>query len=129
VRGIFKLDANERRTEPALLSRDGALFRDARHAFELDIDPLVLPPVVEEPLQDGAIIAPRLQRQFRDFRQLAIVMGQLALAPVMHHEQQICAMLRGRQMTGVAEIVPDIKRHPRSLHPARPSVHADWAAK
>jgi hypothetical protein len=38
----------------------------------------------------------------------------------MHHEQQIGAMLRRGQVTGIAKVIADIKRHPRSLHPARP---------
>ena len=120
TRGVFEFHAGQRRTEAAFLARNGALFREPHHAFELGVDPLVPPAIVEEILQDRPVVAPGLQRQFGDLRQLAIVIGQFALAPVMHHQKQIGAMLRRGQMTGIAEIVADIKRHPRSLHPARP---------
>src|SRR3569832_2054858 len=74
-------------------------------------------------LQDRTIVAPGPERQLGELRYLDVIVGQFALAPVMHHQQQIRAVLRRRQMAGIAEIVADIKRHPRSLHALRPSLN------
>jgi hypothetical protein len=79
-------------------------------------------PLVKEILQGRAIFAPGFQRQLGDLAELPVVVGQFALAPIMHHQQEISPVLRRGEVTGVAEIIADIKRHPGSIHPARLSL-------
>ena len=94
TRGIFQLHARERRTDAALLSGFRALQRHARHLRKLGVDALVLPPVVKEILQGRPVLAPCLQRKLGDLGELPVVIRQFALAPVMHHQQQVGPVLR-----------------------------------
>lgn len=68
--------------------------------------------------QRGTILAPGLQRQLCDLGKLPVVVGKLALAPVVHHQEQIRPVLRRGQVAGVAEIIADIKGHPGTVHGA-----------
>src|SRR5712671_5258316 len=69
-----------------------------------------------------AILIPRLERQLGDLAELPVVVGKLPLAPVVHHQQEIGPVLCRSQVTGVAEIVADIQRHPGTVHLARTSL-------
>jgi hypothetical protein len=89
------------------------------HPGEFDVDPLVFPTTMEEILQRCAILAPRPQGKLRDLGKLPVVVRKFALAPVVHHQQQIGPVLRRGQVAGVAEIVADIKGHPGTVHLAR----------
>ena len=40
----------------------------------------------------------------------------MSLRPVLHDQQQVGPVLRRGQVSGVAEIVPDVEGHPRSAH-------------
>jgi len=107
-RGVFQFHASQRRANASLLPGNRPLGGYAHHPLEFGVDPFVLPLVVEKILQRRAILIPHLERQLGDLAELPVVVGKFALAPVVHHQQEIGPVLRRGQVTGVAEIVAGI---------------------
>jgi hypothetical protein len=80
------------------------------------VNALVAPAGGEERLDRRSRLLPFPVGHAGDCRELAVVIRQPALGPVVHDQQQIGAVQGRPQMAGVLEIVTDVQGHPREIH-------------
>lgn len=92
---------------------DRRLFNDFR---QFKVENLVPPTVTKERLQDGRRFSPLTVRHSRDAASDIVTRWRFALDPVMHQEQQVCAMLHRGEMSGAGQIIGNVERHPMPLH-------------
>src|ERR1700722_18069214 len=110
--------ARDPRFDAAIAAGQAALHDGPIQFDQLALDPLVLPAFREFGLHGFADAAPLRNREAGDGGQPRVVGRQRVVLPIVHDQQQIGAVLKRVEIAGVAQVVPDIERHPGAAHAA-----------